>query len=316
MPRRGISSLRPVLFSMEGVAMPAMPLFISVSEAASLPNRCFIDVRSRVVHGWDALGAYSKGHISGAQFLAFDRVFARDPVFELGRHPWPDRRTVAAHLLGVLGPAGNAHHRVIFYDDGGMNFAARAALCARWAGFKNAQILDGGLSAWVRCGLPLDEGAPVAADHPAAERVNDFLRQTIAGAVPQILGKAAFFNAVNKGGRLVIDGRPRERFAGRTENLDARPGHVPGAVNRPATENLDADGYLKSREALCREWGAVIGSRDPRSIVQMCGSGVAACLNAAALDAAGILPIAEAALYPGSWSQWAADSNLPAESGY
>ena len=98
--------------------MPAMPLFISVSEAASLPNRCFIDVRSRVVHGWDALGAYSKGHIAGAQFLAFDRVFARDPIFELGRHPWPDRRTVAAHLLGVLGPAGNAHHRVIFYDDG------------------------------------------------------------------------------------------------------------------------------------------------------------------------------------------------------
>ena len=59
---------------MEGFTMPAMPLFISVSEAASLPNRCFIDVRSRVVHGWDALGAYSKGHIAGAQFLAFDRV--------------------------------------------------------------------------------------------------------------------------------------------------------------------------------------------------------------------------------------------------
>ena len=108
------------------------------------------------------------------RFLAFDRVFAREPVFELGRHPWPDRRTVAAHLLGVLGPAGNAHHRVIFYDDGGMNFAARAALCARWAGFKNAQILDGGLSAWVRCGLPLNDGAPAAADHPAAERVNEF----------------------------------------------------------------------------------------------------------------------------------------------
>lgn len=291
MPRRCISTLRLVLFSMEGVAMPAMPLFISVSEAASLPNRCFIDVRSRVVHGWDALGAYCRGHIAGAQFLAFDCVFAREPVFELGRHPWPDRRTVAAHLLGVLGPTGNAHHRVIFYDDGGMNFAARAALCARWAGFKNAQILDGGLSAWVRCGLPLNDGAPAAADHPAAERVNDFLRQTIAG-------------------------RPRERFAGRTEKLDARSGHVPGAVNRPATENLDADGCLKSREALRREWGVVIGGRDPRSIVQMCGSGVAACLNAAALDVAGILPIAEAALYPGSWSQWAADSHLPAEIGY
>lgn len=91
---------------------------------------------------------------------------------------------------------------------------------------------------------------------------------------------------------------------------------MPGAVNRPATENLDLDGSLKSREALRREWGAVMGGRDPRSIVQMCGSGVAACLNAAALDAAGILPIAEAVLYPGSWSQWAADSNLPAEIGY
>ena len=169
-----------------------MPLFISVSEAASLPNRCFIDVRSRVVHGWDALGAYSKGHIAGAQFLAFDRVFARDPIFELGRHPWPDRRTVAAHLLGVLGPAGNALSRVIFYDDGGMNFAARAALCARWAGFTNAQILDGGLSAWARCGLPLDEGAPVAADHPAVERVTIFCGKPSLAPFLRCLAKQRF----------------------------------------------------------------------------------------------------------------------------
>lgn len=128
-----------------------------------------------------------------------------------------------------------------------------------------------------------NDGAPAAADHPVAERVNDFLRQTIAGAVPQILGKAAFFNAVKQGDRLVIDGRPRERFAGRTENLDARPGHVPGAVNRPATENLDADGSLKFREALRREWGAVIGSRRSskhRSDVRFGCGGVSECGSA------------------------------------
>ena len=92
---------------MEGVAMPAMPLFISVSEAASLPNRCFIDVRSRVVHGWDALGAYSKGHIAGAQFLAFDRVFAREPVLGLGPIPWRVGATFAHNPPVFLGQRAN-----------------------------------------------------------------------------------------------------------------------------------------------------------------------------------------------------------------
>ena len=169
MPHRCISTLRPVLFRWKvSLCRPCRYLFPSVKRL-----RFLTVVSLMFAHAWFTDGMLSgltaKGHIAGAQFLAFDRVFARDPIFELGRHPWPDRRTVAAHLLGVLGPAGNALSRVIFYDDGGMNFAARAALCARWAGFKNAQILDGGLSAWVRCGLPLNDGAPAAADHPVAE---------------------------------------------------------------------------------------------------------------------------------------------------
>ena len=296
--------------------MSALPLFISVREVLQVPNAVLVDVRSRVEHGWDALGAYAQGHAVGARFLPFDQVFAGEPVLQLGRHPWPERREVVKRIFGLLGCNADPAARLVFYDDGGMNFAARAALCARWAGFANAQILDGGLPAWRRAGLPLEEGlnGANALEH-TKEAVDAFMRAMAPAPAPRILGKAEF-HGLWKSGCLVVDGRPRERFAGKTETLDSRPGHVPGAVGRAAPANMDAAGCLKAIPELRAEWLAVLNGRDPKDVVQMCGSGVAACLNAAALDAAGILPAAEAIIYVGSWSQWAADPALPAETGY
>jgi thiosulfate/3-mercaptopyruvate sulfurtransferase len=89
------------------------------------------------------------------------------------------------------------------------------------------------------------------------------------------------------------------------EPIDPRAGHVPGAVSAPTTENL-ADGRFRPSVELAErfaELGAVTGT----TVGVYCGSGVTAAHEVAALAHAGI----EAALWPGSWSQWSADPDRP-----
>jgi len=108
----------------------------------------------------------------------------------------------------------------------------------------------------------------------------------------------------------VIDARANDRFRGENETIDPVGGHIPGARNRFFKDNLQADGRLKDAATLKQELTAIIGS--PESAVMQCGSGVTACHNLLALEVAG-LP--GAALYPGSWSEWCADSTRPVATG-
>ena len=52
------------------------------------------------------------------------------------------------------------------------------------------------------------------------------------------------------------------------------------------------------------EYDEFLGGSDPASVVHMCGSGVTACHNLLAMEAAGL---DGARLYAGSWSEWCAD---------
>jgi thiosulfate/3-mercaptopyruvate sulfurtransferase len=85
---------------------------------------------------------------------------------------------------------------------------------------------------------------------------------------------------------------------------------VPGAVSAPTTENLGPDGRFRPAAEL-RDRFAALGAGNGAIVGVYCGSGVTAAHEVAALAAAGI----EAALWPGSWSQWSADPARPAATG-
>jgi thiosulfate/3-mercaptopyruvate sulfurtransferase len=101
------------------------------------------------------------------------------------------------------------------------------------------------------------------------------------------------------GDHLLLDARATPRYRGEVEPIDRAAGHVPGAANRPFTENLQADGRFKSPAELREAFRAVIGDRAPEDVVHMCGSGVTACHNMLAMEHAGL---AGSRLYPPSWS--------------
>ena len=109
-------------------------------------------------------------------------------------------------------------------------------------------------------------------------------------------------------GMTLIDARAAPRFRGETEPLDPVAGHIPGALNRPFGLNLDANGKFKAAAVLRQEFEQLLGSRDPKTVVHHCGSGVSALPNLIAMEVAGL---GRSGLYAGSWSEWCTTPGLP-----
>ena len=118
----------------------------------------------------------------------------------------------------------------------------------------------------------------------------------------------------------LLDARAHERFTGEQALVDPRPGHVPGARSAPWSAVLGPDSRLL-QPARLREHFAALGltaTGEPpaeaahKPAIAYCGSGVSACMNAVAIEHAGLTP---PRLYVASWSGWSSDPARPAEQG-
>jgi thiosulfate/3-mercaptopyruvate sulfurtransferase len=277
------------------VANPLPPL-VSADWLAEHQNAVTLcDVRW-YLDGRSGRAAYLEGHLPGAVWIDLDTVLASPPSAGAGRHPLPSPEAFAAGL-GAAGVADDA--LVVGYDDLGGMAAGRLVWLLRTLG-RPAALLDGGLAAWPG---PLDSGE---AGRAAVERrVSPWPASAFATAT-ETAAAAAGMAAV------VIDARAPERYRGEVEPLDARAGHIPGAANAPFAANLAEGHFLPPSEL--RQRFADLGIDGTTEVIAYCGSGVSACHNLLALEAAGFDP-GRARLYPGSWSQWAADPTRPAASG-
>lgn len=234
---------------------------------------------------------YASGHLPGAVHADLERDLSRataegfDPA-KGGRHPLPDLRAWR-DTLGRLGITPDT--AVVCYDaQGGANAAARAWWMLRASGHERVRVLDGGLQAALEAGMTLTQDAPVIPVAPPYA-IPHWQWTTVDIGVVEKLAKHSEWT--------VLDVRAAARYRGETEPIDPVAGHIPGAVNLPYSENLDAEGRFKSFEAL----RAIYGSFDPAKLVVHCGSGVTACHTLLALDQAGLTG---AALFVGSWGEW------------
>ena len=235
--------------------------------------------------------AYRAGHIPGARFIDLETLVS-GPVevgSGKGRHPLPDP-VMFAEGLGRAGIGPDA--TVIAYDDIGGAIASRFVWMLRALG-QNAAVLDGGIAAW---GEPLETGE--ARFEPVESHVRQLPHDAFADA-EQVA-------AAIENGRLVVDSRGADRYAGHVEPIDPIAGHIPGAINLPFAENLE-EGALASIEALEVRFEAAGVSADT---IFYCGSGVTACHNLLAAEAAGL---GKAKLYVGSWSGWLDRPDPPIE---
>jgi thiosulfate/3-mercaptopyruvate sulfurtransferase len=239
---------------------------------------------------------YVQGHLPGAVFVDLETELADPPSPERGRHPLPSvqRLQSAARRWGVRD--GDA---VVAYDAAGGLSAARAWWLLRWGGVADVRLLDGGLRAWTRAGRPTDVGEVVPEPGDVA---------LTGGGMPLLsLEDAA---ALPASGGVLLDARAGERYRGEVEPVDPRAGHVPGAVSAPTTGTLAADRTFRTAAELSEHF-ARLGAVPGATVGVYCGSGVTAAHEIAALAQVGV----DAALWPGSWSEWSADPGRPAATG-
>jgi thiosulfate/3-mercaptopyruvate sulfurtransferase len=277
------------------------PLITAAALAAHLdePSWVVVDCRFTLTDPSAGPAAYARSHIPGARYADLDQDLARRPGPKDGRHPLPSAADFAARL-GAWG-IGN-ESTVVAYDEASGAIAARLWWLLGWLGHDRRRVLDGGFAAWEAAGLPVETTKP---SWPSVR------------FVPRSVGESAVVEAaelpgLQAAGGLLVDARAAPRYRGEQEPIDPVAGHVPGAVNRPGSANVEANGRFRAPNALHRELTQLLGGRPTGELIAMCGSGVTACQLLLALAVAGL---DGAKLYAGSWSEWIRDPARPVATG-
>jgi hypothetical protein len=136
-------------------------------------------------------------------------------------------------------------------------------------------LLEGGLAAWDG---PVEAGEVRRPPVERTPRPWPAARLADADRVDRLRGERT---------AVVVDARDPARFRGELEPVDPRPGHIPGAVNLPASANVGEDARLLATDELRRRYDLLV-----LELLRVRGR-----------------------LYPGSWSAWSADPDRPAATG-
>jgi thiosulfate/3-mercaptopyruvate sulfurtransferase len=191
---------------------------------------------------------------------------------------------------------------VILVPDDKPHDATLVAMAFARLGHTRFGILNGGFPRWVH------EKRPVTTELPQAQKSQYPVPapDTFTVIYKQIMEK------LKAPDHVILDVRPTEYYTG--EKVDeARGGHIPGAKNRPYTDDLVKYGsvtLLKSTEQLAKAYASLVPNKQTTVVIH-CRTGHQASQTFFVMRY--LLGFERVLWYDAGWSEWASRSELPVE---
>ena len=276
------------------ISQPIPPTWPGLVEPAWLaenlgsPDLRVIEVRPQA--------QYNSGHIPGAVCVSHDNF--RGVVGGVSSMLQP-AEMLAGHM-SVMGIRPT--DRVVIVPDDKPHDATLVAMAFGRLGHARFGVLNGGFPRWA------NEKRPVTTELPQAQKSQYPVPSPDAFTVTykQVMENLKAANHV------IIDVRPTEYFTG--EKVDeARGGHIPGAKNRPYTEDLVQYGkvtLLKPSEQLETAYAPLVPDKQTTVIIH-CRTGHQASQTFFVMRY--LLGYERVLWYDAGWAEWAARSELPVE---
>ena len=237
---------------------------------------------------------YLVEHIPGASFLDLqNQISNTESQFKF---TLPDIASLSSSF-GRLG-IGDPHH-IILYSTNGLQWATRVWWMIYMLGYKNVSILNGGLREWKRNDYDLESGK------------NFYSETTFLSSESQsfFVGRQQTLDAMSNNSCFLINALTSDIHNGESTRY-GRPGRIPGSINIPFSDLMDINTHmLRSPKEALSVFEKYNISKDSE-ILNYCGGGIAATLNAFVLHQLGFEKLK---VYDNSLSEWAMDKSLPME---
>ena len=182
-------------------------------------------------------GLYERGHIKNAVkfnwYTDLVEVVNRDIVSRA-------RFEKLARAAGI-----NKNSTVVLYGDKNNWFAAWGAWIFNTYGIEDVRLVDGGRVKWEKDGRAFTSVVP-------SPKVGNFVAKPADRSVRATLNNDVLPAVRKKGTVDIVDIRSADEYSGKIfapagfQELAIRAGHIPGAVNVPWGQNVNADGTFKS----------------------------------------------------------------------
>lgn len=229
------------------------------------------------------------------------RHFDLNNRFSDSNAPFPNTMPSQEHFQQEARNLGiNNESSIVVYDNLGIYNSPRVWWMLKAMGHQNVAVLDGGLSAWVHAGLPTS--STHTKDYPIGNFAASFNSRALV-SLEEVKAN------IPSNQFTLIDARSKGRFDGTApeprEGLSS--GHIPGSCNVPFQDVLD-NGFMKPKEELRAIFDDHTLADKP--LVFSCGSGLTACITLLAAELVLPNPLA---IYDGSWTEWASQTDTVIE---